>query len=267
MLGLSDTSACCSTDDADSTTAAESADTAMKFLNNAPRFLFYTGKGGVGKTLHRLRERDDPRSRRQESAAREHRSASNVGQVFGVSIGNTITPIPAAPGLSALEIDPEQAAAAYRERIIGPVRGLLPEKEIVAIAEQLSGSCTTEIASFNEFTGLLSGRDDITADFDHVSSIPPRPGTPSGSCSFPDRGPSSSTTVKAMHRASGRCPGSTSSAPSTPTPLPRSQIRSGPASSWSRAPSVRRSPKSPAPTANSPTSDWPPTRRHQRRPP
>jgi len=87
--------------------------------------------------------------------------------VFGQSIGNTITPVAAVPGLDALEIDPEQAAEAYRERIIGPVRGLLPEKEIAAITEQLSGSCTTEIASFNEFTGLLADPK-LVADYDHV---------------------------------------------------------------------------------------------------
>ena len=94
--------------------------------------------------------------------------ASNVGQVFGLSIGNTITAVPAVGGLSALEIDPEQAAAAYRERIVGPVRGLLPEAEVAAITEQLSGSCTTEIASFNEFTALLSDADGVTDRFDHV---------------------------------------------------------------------------------------------------
>jgi arsenite-transporting ATPase len=94
--------------------------------------------------------------------------ASNVGQVFGLSIGNAITPIPAVDGLSALEIDPEQAADAYRERIIGPVRGLLPEADVASITEQLSGSCTTEIASFNEFTELLTDSGGQIGGFDHV---------------------------------------------------------------------------------------------------
>ena len=71
------------------------------------------------------------------------------------------------PGLSALEIDPEQAADAYRERIIGPVRGLLPDKEIASITEQLSGSCTTEVASFNEFTALLAD-ESVFGQYDHV---------------------------------------------------------------------------------------------------
>ncbi|QSE87970.1 arsenical pump-driving ATPase (plasmid) [Rhodococcus pseudokoreensis] len=139
----------------------------MKFLDAPPRFLFFTGKGGVGKTsiacaaaIHLARAgrtvllvSTDP--------------ASNVGQVFGLTIGNTITDVAAAPGLSALEIDPEQAADAYRERIVGPVRGLLPEKELASITEQLSRSCTTEIASFNEFTALLTDHDTV-AGFDHV---------------------------------------------------------------------------------------------------
>jgi len=82
-------------------------------------------------------------------------------------IPNTITEVPAVQGLSALEIDPEQAAEAYRERIIGPVRALLPAKDVRSIEEQLSGSCTTEIASFNEFTALLTDGG-TTGQFDHV---------------------------------------------------------------------------------------------------
>ena len=89
-----------------------------------------------------------------------------MGQVFGLSIGNTITPVPAVIGLWALEINPEQAAAAYRERIVGPVRGVLPAAEVALIEEQLAGACTTEIASFNEFTALLT--EDTAAEFDHV---------------------------------------------------------------------------------------------------
>jgi arsenite-transporting ATPase len=66
-----------------------------------------------------------------------------------------------------MEIDPEQAAEAYRERIIAPVRGLLPDKELASITEQLSGSCTTEVASFDEFTDLLADAG-LTDEYDHV---------------------------------------------------------------------------------------------------
>ncbi|WP_030517818.1 arsenical pump-driving ATPase [Nocardia sp. NRRL WC-3656] len=139
----------------------------MKFLNGAPRFLFFTGKGGVGKTSIACASAVALTKQGHKVLLVSTDPASNVGQVFGMSIGNTITEVPAVPGLSALEIDPEQAAAAYRERIIGPVRGLLPEKELASITEQLSGSCTTEIASFNEFTALLTDETTI-AGFDHV---------------------------------------------------------------------------------------------------
>lgn len=141
--------------------------TVPSFLTGAPRFLFLTGKGGVGKTSVACAA--------AIALARTGRSvllvstdpASNVGQVFGVRIGNTITPFPAVPGLSALEIDPDEAANAYRERIVGPVRNVLPATEVGLIEEQLSGACTTEIASFNEFTGLLTDQDTL-AGFDHV---------------------------------------------------------------------------------------------------
>lgn len=140
----------------------------MLFLDTPPRFLFFTGKGGVGKTsiacataIHLARDG-------KQVLLVSTDPASNVGQVFGLTIGNTITAIPSVDGLSALEIDPEQAAEAYRERIVGPVRGLLPAAEVQSITEQLSGSCTTEIASFNEFTELLTDSDGRTDHFDHV---------------------------------------------------------------------------------------------------
>ncbi|WP_245938239.1 arsenical pump-driving ATPase [Williamsia limnetica] len=139
-----------------------------KFLNAAPRFLFFTGKGGVGKTSIACASAITLAGAGKKVLLVSTDPASNVGQVFGLSIGNTITDVPAVAGLSALEIDPEQAAAAYRERIIGPVRGLLPEAELATITEQLSGSCTTEIASFNEFTTLLTDDDAALAGFDHV---------------------------------------------------------------------------------------------------
>ncbi|WP_304438219.1 arsenical pump-driving ATPase [Cellulomonas sp. Root137] len=137
-----------------------------RFLVGAPRFLFLTGKGGVGKTSIACAA--------AIALARTGRSvllvstdpASNVGQVFGLSIGNTITPVPAVLGLWALEINPEQATAAYRERIVAPVRGILPAADVALIEEQLAGACTTEIASFNEFTALLT--EDAAGEFDHV---------------------------------------------------------------------------------------------------
>ena len=140
----------------------------LQFLDQAPRFLFFTGKGGVGKTSIACATAITLAAAGRTVLLVSTDPASNVGQVFGLTIGNTITDIPAVPGLSALEIDPEQAAAAYRERIIGPVRGLLPDAELATITEQLSGSCTTEIASFNEFTALLTDDDAALAGFDHV---------------------------------------------------------------------------------------------------
>ena len=139
----------------------------MLFLEDPPRFLFFTGKGGAGKTsvacataLHLVSQ-----GRRVLLVSTD--PASNVSQVLGVTIGNAVTPIEHVPGLSAMEIDPEQAAEAYRERIIAPVRGLLPDKELASITEQLSGSCTTEVASFDEFTDLLAD-ESLTDEFDHV---------------------------------------------------------------------------------------------------
>ncbi|MBX0300093.1 arsenical pump-driving ATPase [Cryobacterium sp. 1639] len=140
---------------------------APAFLTDAPRFLFFTGKGGVGKTSIACASAIRLAVSGASVLLVSTDPASNVGQVFGVSIGNTVTPIAAVPGLAALEIDPEQAVEQYRERIVGPVRGLLPAAEVASIEEQLSGACTTEIASFNEFTDLLTDAA-WTAAYDHI---------------------------------------------------------------------------------------------------
>ena len=139
----------------------------MKFLENTPRFLFFTGKGGVGKTSVACATALTLARAGEKVLLVSTDPASNVGQVFGVTVGNTVTAIQDVPGLSALEIDPEQAVEAYRERIIAPVRGLLPETELAGIAESLSGSCTTEIASFDEFTNLLAD-DGSYGQYDHI---------------------------------------------------------------------------------------------------
>ncbi|KRF41604.1 arsenical pump-driving ATPase [Terrabacter sp. Soil810] len=139
----------------------------LPFLDDLPRFLFFTGKGGVGKTSLACATAVRLAGQGKRVLLTSTDPASNVGQVFGVGIGNTITPVPTVPGLDALEIDPQQAVDAYRATIIDPVRDLLPAAEISAMTEQLSGACTTEIASFNEFASLLAD-ESATAAYDHV---------------------------------------------------------------------------------------------------
>ncbi|ASP05260.1 arsenical pump-driving ATPase [Pseudomonas aeruginosa] len=139
----------------------------MKFLQIPPRFLFFTGKGGVGKTSIACATAIQLAEAGKRVLLVSTDPASNVGQVFGVDIGNRVTPIPAVPRLSALEIDPEAAASAYRERLVGPVRGVLPDDVVKGIEESLSGACTTEIAAFDEFTALLTNAA-LTADYEHI---------------------------------------------------------------------------------------------------
>ncbi|MCH6230022.1 arsenical pump-driving ATPase [Microbacterium sp. CFH 31415] len=139
----------------------------MRFLDNVPRFLFFTGKGGVGKTSVACATAVRLAALERPVLLVSTDPASNLGQVFGLTIGNHVTAIPAVPGLAALEIDPEQAVEAYRERIIGPARGLVPDEELASITEGLSGSCTTEIACFDEFTQLLTD-DTAYGQYDHV---------------------------------------------------------------------------------------------------
>lgn len=139
----------------------------MKFLEQPPRFLFFTGKGGVGKTSIACASAIELAALGKRVLLVSTDPASNVGQVFGVNIGNHITDIAAVPNLSALEIDPQAAAQEYRNRIVDPVRGKLPDSIVKGIEEQLSGGCTTEIAAFDEFTALLIDSRQ-THDYDHI---------------------------------------------------------------------------------------------------
>ena len=141
--------------------------TALRFLELPPRFLFFTGKGGVGKTSVACATAIMLTTVGRRVLLVSTDPASNVGQVFGVPIGNQITLISAVPNLSALEIDPQAAAQSYRDRIVGPIRGILPEAVVKSIEEQLSGACTTEIAAFDEFTSLLIDSP-LTADYEHI---------------------------------------------------------------------------------------------------
>ena len=139
----------------------------MRFLNQPPRFLFFTGKGGVGKTSIACATAVQLAAQGKRVLLVSTDPASNVGQVFGERIGNHITSIAAVPNLWALEIDPQAAAQAYRDRIVGPVRGVLSEAEVNGIEESLSGACTTEIAAFDEFTALLTDVA-LVHDYDHI---------------------------------------------------------------------------------------------------
>ena len=139
----------------------------MHFLTQPPRFLFFTGKGGVGKTSIACATAVQLATQSKRVLLVSTDPASNVGQVFGQRIGNQITAIAAVPNLWALEIDPQAAAQAYRDRIVGPVRGVLPDPEVKSIEESLSGACTTEIAAFDEFTALLTDAA-LTQDYQHI---------------------------------------------------------------------------------------------------
>lgn len=139
----------------------------MEFLDHPTRNLFFTGKGGVGKTSVACATAVELADVGKKVLLVSTDPASNLDEVLGVTLGNHPTPIPAIPTLFAMNLDPEKSAAEYRERMVGPYRGLLPEAAVKSMEEQFSGSCTLEIAAFDEFSRLL-GDPTATAEFEHV---------------------------------------------------------------------------------------------------
>ncbi|EJZ1812937.1 arsenical pump-driving ATPase [Escherichia coli] len=139
----------------------------MPFLKDIPPFIFFTGKGGVGKTSLACATAVWLADQGKRTLLVSTDPASNVGQVFSQTIGHRITDISTVQNLAAMEVDPMAAAQAYRDRVLDPVRGLMTADVVSSIEEQLSGSCTTEIAAFDEFTGLLTNHE-LQEKYDHI---------------------------------------------------------------------------------------------------
>ena len=127
-------------------------------IQNPTRILFFTGKGGVGKTSAACATAIGLADAGKRVLLVSTDPASNLDEVLGVKLSATPTAVPNVPGLSALNIDPEQAAHDYRERVVGPYRGVLPAAAVASMEEQLSGACTVEIAAFDEFSKLLGDK-------------------------------------------------------------------------------------------------------------
>lgn len=139
----------------------------MSLAEGLPRYLFFTGKGGVGKTSLSCATGLALAESGKQVLIVSTDPASNLDQVLETPLSGRPLPVAGVLGLCALNIDPEVAACEYRERMVAPYRGILPAAAIASMEEQFSGACTVEIAAFDEFAKLL-GDPASTADFDHV---------------------------------------------------------------------------------------------------
>jgi arsenite/tail-anchored protein-transporting ATPase len=137
----------------------------MTLLPHPTRFLFFTGKGGVGKTSLSTATAIGLADAGKRVLLVSTDAASNLDEMLGVPLRNTPGSVPGVPNLSVLNIDPDVAAENYRQRVQAQMEAGATEAERATVREQLSGACTTEIASFDEFSNLLAGD---AADYDHV---------------------------------------------------------------------------------------------------
>lgn len=131
------------------------------------KYLFFTGKGGVGKTSIACATAVSLADSGKRVLLISTDPASNLQDVFSLELSNKGTPIAEVPNLVVANLDPIQAAAEYRESVIAPYRGKLPEAVISSMEEQLSGSCTVEIAAFNEFSGFITDGK-VQQEYDYI---------------------------------------------------------------------------------------------------
>ena len=131
------------------------------------KYLFFTGKGGVGKTSVACATAVSLADQGKKVLLISTDPASNLQDVFSIELTNKGTPIPSLPNLVVANLDPIQAAAEYRESVIAPYRGIMPDAVIANMEEQLSGSCTVEIAAFNEFSNFITDKE-VQKNYDHI---------------------------------------------------------------------------------------------------
>lgn len=131
------------------------------------KYIFFTGKGGVGKTSIACATSLNLADSGKNVLLISTDPASNLQDVFDIPLSNKVTKLKDIPNLSILNLNPEQAALEYKESIIGPYRGKLPEAVLFNMEEQLSGSCTVEIASFNEFADVITNKEKHDL-YDHI---------------------------------------------------------------------------------------------------
>ncbi|WP_289296003.1 arsenical pump-driving ATPase [uncultured Reyranella sp.] len=137
----------------------------LGLLATPTRHLFFTGKGGVGKTTLACAAALALADRGRSVLLISTDPASNLDEMFATTLSNEPRPVPGVPRLSAMNIDPEAAAESYRLRVLAQLGAEVTHAERESVRERLSGACTTEIAAFDEFVGLLATRVDA---FDHV---------------------------------------------------------------------------------------------------
>ncbi|NOW03672.1 arsenical pump-driving ATPase [Clostridium beijerinckii] len=134
---------------------------------NLTKYLFFTGKGGVGKTSTACAVAVNLADQGKKIMLVSTDPASNLQDVFNTELNNKGVQIKEVPNLTVANFEPEAAAAEYRESVIAPYRGKLPQAVIDNMEEQLSGSCTVEIAAFNEFSGMITD-EKVFNEYDHI---------------------------------------------------------------------------------------------------
>ena len=134
---------------------------------NLTKYLFFTGKGGVGKTSTACAIAVSLADEGKNIMLISTDPASNLQDVFNTELNNKGTKIQDIPNLTVANFNPEEAAAEYKESVIAPYRGKLPDTVLNNMEEQLSGSCTVEIAAFNEFSSFITNKK-VADEFDHI---------------------------------------------------------------------------------------------------
>ncbi|WP_276875528.1 arsenical pump-driving ATPase [Anaerococcus hydrogenalis] len=123
------------------------------------KYIFFTGKGGVGKTSTACATAVNLCDKGSKVLLVSTDPASNLQDIFVEKLNNKITKIEEVEGLFVANLDPIMAAEEYKKSVVSPYIGKLPDSVINKMEEELSGSCTVEIAAFNEFAKYITDKE------------------------------------------------------------------------------------------------------------
>jgi arsenite-transporting ATPase len=126
--------------------------------------IFFTGKGGVGKTSISCIAALYIAQKGVKTLLVTTDPAAHIGEVLDVKVGSR--PEKITDNLFAVMVNQQEAFQEYKEKVLNEARGKYSEDMIATMEEELNSPCTEEMAAFDKFIQYIEERDYEVVVFD-----------------------------------------------------------------------------------------------------
>jgi arsenite-transporting ATPase len=117
------------------------------------QYIFFSGKGGVGKTTMAATTALYQSKKGQRTLLVSTDPAGNLGDIFERKVG--METVQVAPDLFLAQMDSDAITNAYKNKMLEPLSAILEGAVLEQVKEEFNGGCTVEIATFDKFTDFL----------------------------------------------------------------------------------------------------------------